>query len=177
MKTQKDIKILCTLCLWLGWASLAPAQNIDWKVLSNGGITTSDSIHILKSTVGQPAIGKVQDASIQHGAGFWYTTANLVTGIETVSGEPVPKTFRLDQNYPNPFNPVTTISFAIAKRTHVLLVLYDILGRQMITLVDETLGPGEYKVQLAADALSSGVYFYSMRAGEFRRTRKLTVLK
>jgi hypothetical protein len=173
----KILIVLFYFSVWLFLPGPLSAQQLRQNVLASGGATTSDGTRILKSTVGQPAIGKVGNTAVQHGAGFWYATVGLVTSVEAVSEEPVPRTFRLDQNYPNPFNPVTTIRFAVPQRTHVSLKLYDVLGRRVLTLVDETLAPGEYKVQLEADALGSGVYFYRMRTGEFTKTRKLTVLK
>ncbi len=176
MKSQIRIGLLCLLS-WLGAQGPLGAQQLRQNVLANGGATLSDGTRTLKSTLGQPAVGAVRNSTVRHGAGFWYGTVGLVTSVETLPDEPVPKTFRLDQNYPNPFNPVTTIRFAVPKRTHVSLLLFDVMGRRVLTLVDETFAPGEYKVHLDAAALGTGVYFYRMHAGAFTHTRKLTVLK
>ena len=97
------------------------------------------------------------------------------TGVE--SGTHVPFLFRLDQNYPNPFNPSTTIQYQLPARTHVVLKLYDLLGRDVRTLVDERQTAGDHRVTLDASRLASGVYFYRLEAGTYRETRKLLLLK
>jgi len=89
----------------------------------------------------------------------------------------LPDKFQLLQNYPNPFNPVTTIRYQLPRQSHVLLVLYDIAGRRVKTLVDGVQQPGEYSVQLDASRLSSGIYFYHFQAGSYTQTRKLVVQK
>jgi len=98
------------------------------------------------------------------------------TAVEEISTR-IPSSFALEQNYPNPFNPSTTIQFALAKRSHVTLKLFDIRGREVSTLLDETLAPGSHKVVFEAKGLSSGVYFYRIAAGEFVETKKLALLK
>ena len=100
-----------------------------------------------------------------------------VTSVESYPNESVPIAFGLDNNYPNPFNPSTTIQFALAKRATVKLKIFDVLGREVITLVDEALGPGTYKVVFYATGLPSGPYFYRIDAGEFVQTKKLMLLK
>ena len=176
MRCSKYLIFCCGL-LWICWTRPLNAQELHRNILASGGAITSDGANTLRSTVGQPAIGTVGNTTVQHGAGFWYGTVGLVTSVEAVREESLPESFRLDQNYPNPFNPVTTIRFAVPKRTHVSLLLFDVMGRRVLTLVDETFAPGEYKVQLDAGKLGTGVYFYRMRASGFTQTRKLTVLK
>jgi len=93
-----------------------------------------------------------------------------------------PDVFELKQNYPNPFNPTTTIEYTIPQIVNnqslsVKLIIYDILGREAATLVNETQSPGNYKVNFDASKLSSGVYLYSLKAGEFMQTRKMILLR
>ena len=93
--------------------------------------------------------------------------------------------FRIYQNYPNPFNPVTTIKYTIpvvetrhaSSLRNVVLKIFDILGREIKTLVNEQKPAGTYEVQFDASQLSSGVYFYSLQYGELRETKKLMLLK
>lgn len=85
--------------------------------------------------------------------------------------------FILYQNYPNPFNPSTTLSFVIGHSSSVTLKVYDLLGREIATLVDEYKPAGSYKIEFDASQISSGVYFYTLQAGEFRTTKKLLLLK
>ncbi|TVR12627.1 MAG: T9SS C-terminal target domain-containing protein [Balneolaceae bacterium] len=85
--------------------------------------------------------------------------------------------FMLMQNYPNPFNPTTTISYTLPESTSVTLQVYDMLGRQVATLVDAQVQAGQHQVTFDASALSSGVYIYRLQAGSTILTRQLTVLK
>lgn len=80
-------------------------------------------------------------------------------------------------NYPNPFNPSTTISYSLAEASHVELKVFDMLGREIRTLVSRLQAAGEYKVQFNASDLPSGIYIYTLKAGEFKASRKLILLK
>ncbi len=89
----------------------------------------------------------------------------------------VPLKFSLEQNYPNPFNPETNISFTLPEETNVTLKLYDITGREIKVLVNEKKQPGNYTIKLKGGDLSSGVYFYRLKAGEYFKTGKMMLLK
>jgi hypothetical protein len=92
------------------------------------------------------------------------------------SGESVTE-YALTQNYPNPFNPTTTFSYQIPKTGLVSLIVYDALGRELITLVNEEKAPGKYSVEFNASNLPSGVYFYTLRSGDFVSTKKMILVK
>ncbi len=109
-----------------------------------------------------------------HG-GFRRPVSELVV-ITQVSIE-VPNKFSLSQNYPNPFNPATNIEFAVPKPAFVKLVVYDITGRELETLVNENLAAGTYKADWNATAYSSGVYFYTITSGSYHQTRKMILVK
>ncbi|HOI31064.1 MAG TPA: T9SS type A sorting domain-containing protein [Melioribacteraceae bacterium] len=96
---------------------------------------------------------------------------------ELLNDSEIPDKYKLSQNYPNPFNPTTTISFSIPESQFISLMVYDILGREISTLVNEEKQPGNYKVNFDGSNLSSGVYYYQMRAGQFVETKKLILLK
>ena len=85
--------------------------------------------------------------------------------------------FNLSQNYPNPFNPSTSIQYAISSRQLVQLKVYDILGSEVATLVNQEQSVGNYKVDFNASHLSSGVYFYQIKAGEFVQSKKMILIK
>lgn len=85
--------------------------------------------------------------------------------------------YSLQQNYPNPFNPSTTIEYSIPKTNFVKIEIYNLLGERISILVDETEREGSYKVKFNGAFLSSGIYFYSMKAGNFIETKKLLLLK
>ncbi len=91
--------------------------------------------------------------------------------------ESSPRSFTLSQNYPNPFNPSTKIKYTLGKRSFVTLKIYDILGREMKTLVSAEQASGEYEVNYRPDNLSSGIYFYTLKAGSFQITKKLLLLR
>ena len=96
-------------------------------------------------------------------------------GIHQIST--IVKEFSLNQNYPNPFNPNTKINFTLPKTEAVFLKVYDILGREVKSLVNETLSQGEYQVDFDAKDLSSGMYYYSLRAGDFVSVKKMVLVK
>ena len=85
--------------------------------------------------------------------------------------------FSLEQNYPNPFNPVTTISYTVAAKDFVTIKVFDLLGKEVATLVNKEKPAGSYSVDFNASKLSSGVYFYRMKAGSFVETKKLILMK
>ena len=89
----------------------------------------------------------------------------------------VPLQYSLKQNYPNPFNPVTTIAYSLASAGNVKLVVYDILGREVKTLVNEVQQQGAYKVSFNASDLASGVYFYRINTGSFSDIKKMILVK
>ncbi len=131
--------------------------------------------------------------SISFGFDFGYATTNLkgciinnvLYGDTTVVGinEPdnLPKEFYLSQNYPNPFNPSTKIKFIIPQSSFVNLKVYDVLGREVATLLNEEKHPGEYEVEFnpVSDIgnLASGIYFYKLQAGSYSSTKKMIYLK
>jgi CubicO group peptidase (beta-lactamase class C family) len=85
--------------------------------------------------------------------------------------------FSLSQNYPNPFNPLTTINFSIPKYSKVTLKVYDVLGKEVSTLLNEELNPGIYNKNWDASNLSSGIYFYRLQSGDYIETKKLCLIK
>ena len=85
--------------------------------------------------------------------------------------------YSLEQNYPNPFNPTTTINYEIPERGFVTLKVYDILGREVTILINEEKPAGSYEVQFTASGLTSGIYFYQIKAGEYSETKKMILLK
>jgi hypothetical protein len=88
-----------------------------------------------------------------------------------------PWTFQLHQNFPNPFNPVTTIAFQIPQQFRTTLKVYDILGREIVTILDEDLNAGDHQLQWDSSLVSSGVYFYRLHSGTFIETKKMIVAK
>jgi len=99
---------------------------------------------------------------------------NLATGLDNIS---FPTHYILSQNYPNPFNPSTTIKYAIPKLSFVTIKVYDVLGSEVITLVNEEKPQGKYEVEFTAKNLPSGIYFYRIQTGSFNQTKKMILLR
>lgn len=100
----------------------------------------------------------------------------IVSGISNGFNE-VPREFRLEQNFPNPFNPVTRINYELINRNHVTLKVFDNLGKEVMTLVNQNQPAGNYEVAFDGEGLSSGVYFYKLSAGGFSETKRMMLLK
>ncbi len=147
------------------YRSIDDAQN--W-VQVNNGLTNM----IIK------ALAKNSDNYIYvgvYGNGGIFRSINPTSSI--IDNERPRSGFLLKQNYPNPFNPTTNIQYAISNRQFVMIKVYDVLGNEIETLVDEEKLPGNYEVEFDASKLSSGTYFYRMKAGDFSKTKKFVLLK
>jgi hypothetical protein len=97
-------------------------------------------------------------------------------GIKQISSV-VPSEYKLYQNYPNPFNPRTRIQYSVVSSKNVSLIVYDILGKEVETLVNEKQSPGVYEVTFNAGNLSSGIYFYTLISGDFKATKRFVLIK
>ena len=104
----------------------------------------------------------------------WSFTTYFPTKVDEVNA---PVEFNLSQNYPNPFNPNTNIQYAISSRQFVSLKVYDVLGNEVVTLVDEVKPAGTYQVKFGGNNFSSGIYLYRLTAGSFIETKKMILLR
>lgn len=111
-------------------------------------------------------------AIIIHSINIYY----IIVNVESTNSN-IPSEFSLFQNYPNPFNPTTSLQYAIGSRQFVTLRVYDLLGREVATLVNEEKPAGEYEVVFNGANLPSGIYFYQLKADEFTQTKKMILLK
>ncbi len=100
-----------------------------------------------------------------------------VSGVEEDGDAGLPKEFSLRQNYPNPFNPATTIEFSLPIDAQVQLTVFDILGREVTTLIDRKMEAGQHNVSFDASKYASGVYFYRLKAGDQIFKKKMMLLK
>ncbi|GMU95220.1 T9SS type A sorting domain-containing protein [Ignavibacterium album] len=101
---------------------------------------------------------------------------NTVLSIDRIDSE-IPTDFILAQNYPNPFNPNTKIQFSVSKAQSVSLKVFDVLGNEIATLVNEELSPGVYQYNFDATNLSSGVYYYKLQSGSYSETKKMILMR
>jgi photosystem II stability/assembly factor-like uncharacterized protein len=150
----------------LGGVFRSANNGISWTTFSEG-LTNSDINALL-----------VYDSTLFAGTenGVWRRSLSDITGVEDQNYE-ITSQFTLEQNYPNPFNPTTTIRYFIPNSEFVTLKVYDVLGNEVATLVNEEKPAGSYKVNFNAAKLSSGIYFYSLQAGSFTQTKKLILIK
>ncbi len=178
----------------LDWSTLTETNNYGFEVQKAPG-TANDFQTILNSFV--PGHGTTivphsygfSDVTVIPGIFFYrlkqmdldgsvnFTDPIQVNVLTSVGGEEVPKAFGLDQNYPDPFNPSTLIQFAVPKESRVKLEVYNLLGQQVVTLVDESRPAGYYSVRFNAEAIPSGVYFYRFQAGETSFLKKMMLVK
>jgi hypothetical protein len=172
-----------------GWICIDPR---DLRMLQNVGPFTLEKGEeyevFVAYTVGQgtDALSSITEskniasiAGVLHDSNF--DTSSVVSVEEIQSGN-IPEKYFLSQNYPNPFNPVTTIEFFVPEEGLVSLVIYDMLGNEVATLVNENLKAGSYKTEFnsysgSARDLSSGVYFYILKTENFIQTKKMILLK
>jgi len=99
----------------------------------------------------------------------------VITGVSSNSSNPT--SFMLYNNYPNPFNPTTIIKYSIPEVSFTSLIIYNELGKEVSTLINETKSAGTYEVEFNASNLSSGVYYYKLQAGTFTETKKMILAK
>jgi hypothetical protein len=143
-------------------------------VLGSSCIDAGDSSVASNDGCRPPGLGTPRNDMGAHGGSAncgWITTSVADHAVEH------PNDFILSQNYPNPFNPETRIKFAIPSGSDVTLKVYDLLGREVATLVNERLQPGSFETTFDGSGLASGVYFYRLSAGSFVETKKLVMMR
>ncbi len=163
---------------WLAW-NVTPALYAEYNCTGRGS-STQQRVSWSKQLTAQEA-GLYTIANIfskDSGIGYWDWVPSFPTDVkEEESTAQIPAYYKLYQNYPNPFNPATTIKFDVVQRNNVELRVYDILGRQVKTILNEEKVPGHYEVKFDANNLTSGIYFYTLHVGDFLQTRKMLLLK
>jgi Secretion system C-terminal sorting domain len=140
------------------------------------GIPDAGAGYTITDTLGLTDYGDYNSALRVVGAVIGFRIYGTVTGVSENAGV-FPGQFTLCQNYPNPCNPSTTIRYGLPRRSQVTLTVFNTLGQQVTTLVQGEQEKGYHEVRFDASNLSSGVYFYRIRAGEFVQTRKLLLLR
>jgi hypothetical protein len=161
-----------TLCLNDGLG------NFETKLLCHNSDLGGEPLTILSSDLNGDNLPDIATLTITDDVVVVLNQDPITTGVAEKSSETArPNQFELAQNYPNPFNPATTIVYTISQRRKVVLKIYDILGREVITFDEGTREPGRHEILLQMDELASGVYLYRLQAGDFVQTRKMTLLR
>ena len=160
-------------------------ENVGWLSGENGFIlVTSDGGYTWKNQI-TPTNNLLSNIVFVNGYTGWATGANgtilkstlgIQSGIVKQTGY-IPDGFLLHQNFPNPFNPATKIKFNVTKSGIVKIIVYDIIGREVQTLVNERLQPGTYETTFEGSRLTSGVYFYRLITDEYSDTKKMLLIK
>jgi hypothetical protein len=127
------------------------------------GTLTGSGTYVLPDTLNEYTAARV------------YVTYNNVTDVEV--DNPSPEYFNLSQNYPNPFNPSTKIQYSISSNQIVKLKIYDVLGKEITTLVNKEQSAGTYEVNFDGNNLTSGIYFYTITAGNYTDTKSMILMK
>ncbi|MGA2669240.1 MAG: T9SS type A sorting domain-containing protein [Ignavibacteria bacterium] len=143
-----------------------------WHVMTTGGISAISHLDVYKEA------NNVIHAYAVAGDGscLRLRDSTLFLGVNNNNSN-VPSEYALEQNFPNPFNPSTTIKYALPRSSNVMLKIYDMLGNEVRTVVNEFKPAGSYSVNFDASSLSSGVYFYKIVAGDFTDAKKMTLVK
>ena len=145
--------------------AVATATNGDYNVVYLGFGFEAITAHLSRLTSRDTLMTAIMD---------WFET---IVSVDDEKGIVTPLAFRLEQNYPNPFNPLTEINYSIDKAGQTKLVIYNLLGQKVVTLVDRFKLPGRFRVQWDASKFASGVYFYKLTTGENTKVRKMLFLK
>ncbi|MGH7594945.1 MAG: T9SS type A sorting domain-containing protein [bacterium] len=145
---------------------------IDFTIHDSDGANVRDGIMSLS-----PINNDNSWSSPRNWTFVWIGNQESPTAVEAPHENGVPLSYNLSQNYPNPFNPSTKISYSIRKPGLVRVELYNTLGQKVRTLVDEVKPAGTYTLEVQANNLPSGVYFYRINAGDFKQTRKMLLMK
>jgi len=165
----------------VGWINSLPA---DYRMLVNTGPFTLEldkPIDIIVCYLigrGSSALNSVSVMKDITEEAIQIYNSNFTDIPTSIENQPIViSEFKLDQNYPNPFNPSTKISWQSPVSGHQKLKIYDVLGNEVVTLVNEYKSAGSYEIEFNATSLSSGVYFYKLQAGSFVQTKKMILIK
>lgn len=149
--------------------------------LSSGfnGATLQDTLYVgtYVDAFSSDTVTFAQDASVIL-PGWGYRVFEQTSASTGIAENPeAPQEFVLKQNYPNPFNPTTLIQYSLSRKQHVLLRIYNLFGQEIATIVDEQKPVGTYSIEFDASMLSSGIYYYQLKAGTFTETKKMILMR
>ena len=170
------MKILILMISVLTISLNAQSDKVSWSEFSSGFSISKNGGSEIVSEAGQNFAGVSRNGNTIVTGGFFSGHPRIFTGVNNTVAT-VPGKYELYQNYPNPFNPSTVISWDLPAKSHVLLKVYNILGKEVSTLVNEVKSTGKYKIIFDAGNLASGVYFYRLITDSFSETKKMILLR
>ena len=147
---------------------LSTNNGTNW-VNKNQGFNVLPSVYALTISNGYIFAGTWSNS-------IWRRPLSEIISVQNISTE-IPAQFSLSQNYPNPFNSTSNLKFQISNLSYVKIIVYDIMGREVQTLVNERLQLGTYEVTFDGSTLNSGIYFYRMKTEGFSETKKMLLIK
>jgi hypothetical protein len=145
------------------------------SVVGGGGGRILGASRILSGTAGQSAIGRVTGSTCDGSIGFWYPVTVIAQAVPEETTPP--ERFALGPGFPSPAGPTTTLRFAVPRPSRVAIRLYDVTGREVRTLLEGELPPGDHTIELDGAALAAGIYFCRLTAPAFSETRRLVLVK
>lgn len=168
--------------------NVAVGDTVEWQWIEGTHTTTSDSTsgqnvwdapldvahQVFRFVITAPGVHHYHCTPHQS-LGMVGTITATISDVEDENNPP--DMFQLSQNYPNPFNPSTRIQYSVNSTKNVTLKVYNLLGIEIATLVNEEKSAGEYNVEFNGSNLPSGIYFYEMKAGSLTQTRKMILLR
>ena len=168
--------------IFAGTANYPAGTGGIWLTTNNGANWTLKNEGFVITQNGYSNVNSLLTTGNYIFAGTWGNSvwrrglSDILTGVQNISTE-IPQNFKLEQNYPNPFNPTTNIRYNLARNGFVKIVVFDALGREIETLVNEKQMAGTYEAKFNASQYSSGVYFYKLITDGFIETKRMVLLK
>jgi hypothetical protein len=175
----------------LSWQTISESNNAGFILLRDGNEIASYNSFIAlrgRGTTSEQTRYAFEDKSVEIGKSYAYQLRSVdldgaihdypdAVSVEVKSVAELPKQFALLQNYPNPFNPTTTIRYDLPSASEVSLKVFDLLGREVATLVNARRAAGAQVVQFNAASFASGIYFYRLETASFSQTKKMLLAK
>jgi hypothetical protein len=173
----------------LGWETATETNNFGFEVERNNQSTNNENWQLIGFVEGNGTTTELHsysfsdDISSINASSLRYRLKQIdFNGVFEYSNEIyidnlAPADYVLEQNYPNPFNPSTTIKFGVPEKSNVVLTVYNSLGAEVATLVNEVREAGSYEIQFNANNFSSGIYYYRIASGNFTEIKKMILLK
>ena len=177
MKKRKIVFLAGFLILMVSVCAFSQGTKVTWYSFNMGFANSTGSNTMLKSAVGQSFVGSSKKTGMEVLSGFLADTLfrSRLVGVNDKNALPV--VYELYQNYPNPFNPTTIIKYDLPNSQHVGLKIFNILGQEVATLIDEVQEAGYKSVDWSANNVSSGIYFYKLTAGDFVEIKKMLLVR
>jgi len=173
------MKIIILICCMILLMQNAYTQysKVNWCSLNMGYVEASSGNTMIKSLAGQTFVGTMHLLNTDITSGFLADTLFRRISVDVKEGEPLPTAYALWQNFPNPFNPSTIIRFDLPEESRVSLIVYNIIGQEVETLIRGNFLAGKYQVTFDGSRLANGIYFYRLTTGTWMGVRKLMLIK